>query len=283
MVKWAGGKTQILSRLRDFIPEDFGTYYEPFLGGGAFFFYLFRIGALKESILADFNSDLIMLYTIIRDHTDDLVRELKYGKYLNNRIAYVKIRDTFNRCKKRRGSKIRQAARMLYLNKVSYNGLYRVNAKGEFNVPFGRHKNPRILDEGNLMAVGKALRSVDLFCADFSDSLSTAREGDFIYLDPPYAPLNSTSVFTSYIEGGFDYEQQERLANCFSGLSEKGCYVLQSNSATDYIRNLYADFRMEEIHVARPISSKVSTRNSIQELLISNFEPQVIQKKPPDL
>jgi DNA adenine methylase len=279
ILKWAGGKTQVLQELSDNSPLEFKTYYEPFLGGGAFFFHLYRKGLVKNAVVADLNKELIALYRIVRDDVDDLISELASGKYTNDRRTFYNIRTEFNRVKLDDEGSVEQAARLLFLNRTCFNGLYRVNSRGEFNVPFGRYKNPKLLDETNLRAVNKAFKLAKILHSDFQETARDAAEGDFVYLDPPYAPLTATAEFTAYTKAGFSLGEQKRLARLFKELDSRGCYVLESNSATSAIHQLYAGYRIVEVYAARAISSDGSTRGKIPELLVSNYAPSAIQTK----
>ena len=270
LVKWAGGKTQLLHRLVEMIPPSFDSYYEPFLGGGALFFYLHRNGLVKNAILSDLNTDLIAMYSIVKHRVEELIDELASGCYRYEKNNYYDIRDEYNNSQEQ-NDPIVQAARFIYLNKTCYNGLYRVNRKGEFNVPFGKHANPVILDERNLRAASDAFSNVTLTSGDYETVLRPVKKADFIYLDPPYVPINSTSVFTSYTQEGFPYEEQKRLARVFTDLDKRGCFLLESNSNTKTIRELYSPFSKKVVSVSRFISSKKETRKGIPELLIFNY------------
>lgn len=277
IVKWAGGKTQILRELSDNSPFKFKTYYEPFLGGGAFFFHLYRQGLAKRAVLADLNRDLMTLYRIVRDDVNSLISELASGKYVNDRKTFYSVRKEFNGAKLDDEVCVEQAARLLFLNRTCYNGLYRVNSRGEYNVPFGRYKNPQILNEINLREASRALRAAKLVNSDFQETVRNAAKDDFIYFDPPYMPLLATPEFTAYTKAGFDFGEQERLAHAFRDLDSKGCFVLESNSATSAIRELYAGYRIAEVYARRAISSDGSTRGKIPNLLIGNYTPPAVQ------
>ncbi len=266
IVKWAGGKAQLLQELEDNLPASFGTYYEPFFGGGALFFHLSAKGVVRRAILSDLNRDLMNLYTVVRDNVGDLITELASGKYKNERDVYYKIRG------EEPTDPIKRAARFIYLNKTCYNGLYRVNAAGKFNVPFGRYRNPKILDAENLRAASQALQRARLLISDFEDAVRSAKAGDLVYFDPPYDPVSDTADFTSYTERGFGTEEQKRLARVFRELDERGCFVLESNSSTEFITRLYSDYHIVQVFAKRAISSDASTRGPIQELIIRNYE-----------
>ena len=260
-VKWAGGKRQIIKELVKRVPESFGVYYEPFLGGGALLFELMP----KKAVVGDVNEELINAYTVVRDRVEDLIKSLK--KHRNERDYYYRIRSW------RPKDPVERASRFIYLNRTCYNGLWRVNSKGEFNVPFGRYKNPKICDEENLRAVSSYLRTADvrIVLGDYRETLKTAKRGDFVYLDPPYAPVSGTSRFTEYVSGGFSEEDQVKLAEVFRDLDRRGCYVMLSNSDTPLIRDLYKGFLIESVSANRPINCVGSGRSNHRELIIRNY------------
>ncbi|MHA1653254.1 MAG: DNA adenine methylase, partial [Candidatus Thorarchaeota archaeon] len=210
--------------------------------------------------------ELIALYIAVRDRIEEIIRELSSGRYVYDEKVYYEIRDW------EPTEPVQRAARFIYLNRTCYNGLYRVNAEGKFNVPFGRYRNPRILDERNLRAASKAFQDVEFRIGDFEETVWDASAGDFIYFDPPYAPLSKTADFTAYTEAGFSFDEQKRLARVFRELDERGCYVLESNSATEEIRELYEGYRIVEVRAKRAISSDAKTRGPVTELLIRNYE-----------
>jgi DNA adenine methylase len=272
-VKWAGGKGQLLKRLEKYFPENFGTYYEPFLGGGAVFFHLVqrRKGHRFNAVLSDINDELITTYGVIKNQVDDLINQLRSHilKYrANPKNYYYTIRAS------EPSVDVERAARLIFLNKTCYNGLYRVNSKGKFNVPFGKYKNPKILDEENLRSVSSVLcwSNAKLLATDFQKATKDAKNGDFIYFDPPYQPISSTANFTSYTETGFSGDEQERLAKLFRALHKRGCKVLLSNSDTPEIHTLYEGFNIEVVSALRAISCKGNQRKGHTELIISSFE-----------
>ena len=269
VVKWAGGKRGLIDKYRRFFPKTFSKYYEPFFGGGAVFFYLTGIGKISKAKISDINAELINMYIVIRDNVEALIKELKSGKYINEKEVYYKIREWEPK------DPIQRAARLIYLNHTCYNGLYRVNKQGKFNVPYGRYpKNVKIFDEKNLRLVSKCLKNVEITVEDFEEAVQDAQEGDFVYFDPPYAPISATADFTSYTSEGFGLEEQKRLARVFRDLSEKGCYVMESNSSAPVILELYKDFRIEFIHAKRYINSDPKGRKGVQETLIMNFDSE---------
>jgi len=267
-LKWAGGKSQLLPQYDKFFPQTFNNYLEPFLGGGAVFFHLYSTGKItpdKKVILIDSNEELMNTYKVVQNQVELLITHLKSGKYVNEESTYYKIREWAPT------NPVERAARTIYLNKTCYNGLYRVNKKGKFNVPFGRYKNPLICDEKNLKAVNRALKGVKLIIGDFSNCLKYAGPGDFIYFDPPYQPISSTSNFTSYTKDSFNLEDQKRLADVFRELDKRKCKVMLSNSDTPFIRELYKQFRIEVVKAKRYINSNPAGRGEVRELVILNY------------
>ena len=266
-LKWAGGKSQLLKQFQALFPPRFNNYLEPFVGAGSVFFYLYNTERLKgkKTILIDSNEELINCFLVIKENVERLISILKGPKYVNKKEVYYRIRaeepqDRFER-----------AARTIYLNKTCFNGLYRVNSKGKFNVPFGRYKNPLICDSKNLRAVSIALKNVKILCDDFEKCLEYAGKGDFIYFDPPYQPLSKTSNFTSYTKNAFSEEDQKRLCEVFKRLDKMGCKIMLSNSDTHFIRNLYKKYRIEVVYAKRAINCKPSGRGAIKELVILNY------------
>ena len=271
-IKWAGSKTKIVKKLYKYVPKQFENYYEPFLGSGAFFFYLIqKRGNAFKAYLSDLNPELINTFLIVRDNVDELIILLKEHQkeyYKNPRKYYYYIRDELNPkdC-------VERAARMIFLNKTCYNGLYRVNQKGKFNVPFGKYEKPKICDEKTLRIASWALKvsKAEIRVLDYRRALEQPKEGDFIYLDPPYQPVNSTSNFTDYTQEGFSEEDQKCLAEIFYELTKKRCKVILSNSDTPLIRYLYSKYDIEKVQVARTINCKGEKRTGYTELIINNL------------
>lgn len=270
-VKWVGGKRQLLKQFRElglYPPETFNpitsTYYEPFVGGGAVFFDLLP----KNAKLSDLNSELVIAYNVIKSSVDELIESLQ--KHIYNKEYYLKVR-----AERVEGlSEIEVASRFIFLNRTGFNGLYRVNKSGQFNVPFGRYSNPVICDEDNLRRVSDALRDVIITHQDYKNVLKTARSGDFIYFDPPYYPISATSSFTSYTAEGFLEKEQAELRDTFVKLHEKGCFVMLSNSDTPLISKLYSGLdgiTINKITASRAINSKGTGRGKITEVLITNY------------
>jgi DNA adenine methylase len=258
-VKWAGGKRQLLPELLRCVPEHYGRYYEPFVGGGALFFEL----QPPAAFLTDVNERLIRTYRGVRDHADRVIALLE--SYPHDEKFYYDLRDVDIDTQ----PDAEVAAWFIYLNKVGFNGLYRVNRKNRFNVPFGRHKNPTISDAATLRACSAALARATLEVADFSSAVAEAVAGDLVYFDPPYVPLSVTSSFTSYTSGGFDYAAQVRLRDLALELKQRGVHVVLSNSSADLVRDLYAPgFTTREVSATRLVNSKVTHRGAITELVI---------------
>lgn len=266
-LKWAGGKRQLLSELRKYIPI-YDTYYEPFTGGGALLFDI----QPRNAVINDINYQLYNCYNVIKNSVDELIEDLK--KYNNNEEFYYLIRDLDRQEGYREYTSVQMASRIIYLNKTCYNGLFRVNSQGQFNVPFGKYKNPKIIDEPVLIAVNNYLTSnnVKILNEDFEQCVQTANKGDFIYFDPPYDPISDTSSFTGYSINGFGKAEQDRLKNVFVTLDKRGCKVLLSNSNTDFIKSLYKDYNIVTVSANRNINSVGTGRGKIDEVLVMNYD-----------
>jgi DNA adenine methylase len=271
-VKWAGGKRQLLPIIAGHVPRKFERYFEPFLGGGAVFFHLVSQDRHAKWFVSDLNSDLILSYVTIRDRVKELIfaLDLHSVNYFKNPSSYYyKIR------KSNPKGQIEKVSRLIFLNKTCFNGLYRVNSKGKFNVPLGKYVNPNIVNKENLVSVSGILQSKDISikCQDFEDALKNASNGDFVYLDPPYHPVSETANFTSYTDGDFDYDDQRRLCAKFKALDKKGAKVLLSNSKSSEIIDLFKEFSdgIIEINANRFINSVSQRRTGHTELLIKNY------------
>jgi DNA adenine methylase len=264
-LKWAGGKRQLIPQMAKYFPKNYNKYIEPFVGGGAVFFHLLP----KISIISDNNPDLINCYKVIKDDVENLIKSLR--KHIYEKNYYYKVRALD---RDRNGfaklSDVEKASRTIYLNKTGYNGLYRVNSKGFFNVPFGRHRNPKICDDVNLRNVSRALRNIEIYLGSFELCLDYAKEGDFVYLDPPYHPLSETALFTSYTKSNFDKTSQKKLFEVFKELDKKGCYIILNNSYSDFILDLYKDYGIVTLKAKRNINSNSQKRGLIDEVLILN-------------
>lgn len=263
-VKWAGGKSQLLDQYSAFFPQKYNRYFEPFLGGGAIFFHL----KPKRAMLSDLNQDLIHCYSTIKKEVQVLIKVLEKYQTQHDKEFFYKVREDYN-SQALRG--VERAAAFIYLNKSGFNGLYRVNSSGGFNVPFGEYKTMSVFDPDNLLAVNKLLKGTDLRVCSFEKIVDYAKPGDFIYLDPPYYPLNRTSNFTSYTKNDFLENEQKRLAATFKEFDEKGCLVMLSNSDTKFIKDLYKNFRIEKVKANRFINSNSEKRGAITELVILNY------------
>lgn len=270
LVKWAGGKRQILEELKNHVPKISGTYYEPFIGGGALFFALKTEARIGKSIVSDLNGDLLNLYKVTQKEPLSLWESLEDMKYGNTPDDYYSARREFNR-EKDSMMPHERAALFLYLNKHCYNGLFRVNSMGEFNVPFGKYVNPSIPKKENIMKVSKALEDTRIVQGDFDEILSEASLEDFAYLDPPYFPISTTSSFTDYQAAGFGIIEQKRLAKTFQELDKKGVNLMLSNSATSEILQLYEQFNVKIIEARRMINSNSNGRGTVKEVVITNY------------
>ncbi len=264
-LKWVGGKRQLILQMNDYFPKEFNKYIEPFVGGGAIFFYLLP----ETAILIDVNKELINSFNIIKNNVSELIKSLKNHK--NEKDYYYEVRSKDRNPKEyNKLSDVTKASRTIYLNRCCFNGLYRVNSKGQFNVPFGKYKSPKFCDEKNLNAVHKALKNVKLINNSFEICLDFAEKDDFIYFDPPYVPISRSANFTSYTKGNFSKEDQIRLFNVYKNLDERGCKVMLSNSYSDFILGLYKDYQINILYAKRAINSDGSKRGKIKELLITN-------------
>jgi len=271
-LKWAGGKGQLLSQLGPFFPTPgtYNRYFEPFLGGGAVFFYL----QPRKAMLSDLNAELINAYEVIRDRLDDLLKSLR--KHQDDTDYYYAVRaydpETLDA--------VRRASRFIFLNKRCYNGLYRVNSKGLFNVPIGRYKSPpRIFDEQNLRNVSLLLRRAEVRLASYELALERATKGDFVYLDPPYQPLSATANFTRYTKVSFEEQDQIRLADLLHELDRRGARFLLNNHDTPLQRRLYSRFRVDVATASRMINSRADRRGGVSELIITNYDPPGVRAR----
>ena len=271
-VKWAGGKRQLIPILNENLPKIFGTYYEPFLGGGALLFHILTKQNKQKCSLSDLNPDLVLSYAVIRNRVDELIHSLKNHekKYRKNSESYYySIRES------NPSDEIEKTSRLLFLNRTCFNGLYRVNRKGKFNVPLGKYTNPNIVNEENLRAVSSILDSnrVLVQCRDFEAVLGDAKKGDFIYFDPPYQPISQTANFTSYTNKDFTYDDLSRLAKLCTDLDAKGCKVLLSNSDSAEVVDMFVKkpWKINKIRATRSINSDSKKRTGHFELLIKNY------------
>jgi DNA adenine methylase len=257
-LKWVGGKRHLLPQMLPHLPKSFGRYHEPFAGGSALFFHL----QPKRASIADTNQRLVRTYEGLRDDSDRVIELL--SSYPHDKDFFLEMRA----CDIDSKSDAEVAAWFIYLNKTGYNGLYRVNSKNRFNVPFGDYKRPKICDEPKLRACAKRLKSVTISWCDFEKSARRSRRGDLVYFDPPYVPLSATSSFTSYTQHGFGHEQQTRLRDLATALKARGVHVLLSNSSAEAVRELYSDFELTPIKARRAINSRAEGRGEVTEFLI---------------
>jgi DNA adenine methylase len=269
VLKWVGGKRQLLKEIGKYIPSKYSTYYEPFLGGGAVLFAL----QPNKAVVNDINEELINVYTVIRDNLEELIEDLK--KHKNEAGYYYEIRE-WDRVKKKyhQLSDIQKASRIIYLNKTCYNGLFRVNQQGEFNSPFGRYKNPNIVNEITLRAVSNYFNKAKITfkCGDFEETVKGIRKGSFVYFDPPYDPVSESANFTGYDKGGFTRDEQVRLKRLCDKLNSRNIKFLLSNSATGFILELYKDYNITIVKANRAINSKGDKRGEVNEVLVRNYE-----------
>lgn len=269
-LKWVGGKTQLIKQFSRFFPGKIKRYYEPFIGGGAVFFYLkHRFPEMKAS-LRDNNAELINTYEAVRDHAEGLMKQLDrhLAVYLREGESYYyTIRGQHSLPAQ---EVVERAARMIFLNKTCFNGLWRVNAKGEFNVPVGSHAKPSLYNRDNILATSAALQGVDLAVQDFKDTLVEARSGDFMYIDPPYVPVSATASFTGYTKENFGLADQQDLARLATEASGRGVKLMLSNSDTPLVRTLYAAFTVHTVQARRAVNSDAEKRGAINEVLVMN-------------
>lgn len=267
-LKWVGGKRQLIGEIDPLLPNRISTYYEPFVGGGAVFLHR----QPSKAVINDYNSELINVYETVRDNIDELILDLATHK--NEPDYFYEIRALDREEGFDELSKVKRASRVIYLNKTCFNGLYRVNRAGEFNTPYGRYKNPNIINEPVLRAVSEYLNNNDIKfkTGDFEEAVKGIRKGAFVYFDPPYDPVSKSSNFTGYVKGGFDDDEQIRLSQLCHKLNSKGIKFLLSNSATPFIKDLYKDFNIIEVGATRSINSVGNKRGEVMEVLVRNYE-----------
>lgn len=266
LLKAAGGKTALLPEILPRLPAKIKTYHEPFFGGGAVFFALAEEKRFVQAVLGDANKELMNVYEMIQQHPTHVTRFLERG-FAQDEKSYYKIRSQDPEKLSQRD----RAARTIYLNKVGFNGLFRVNRKGVFNVPWGRQEGRALFEETNILACSTALKGAHLVSFDFEDTVRSAKRGDAVYFDCPYVPASETSNFTAYTKGGFGLADQERLRDVAARLVQRGVHVLLSNSDTPFVRKLYRgrEFKIEKVQAPRRINSKGGKRGNVGELLIS--------------
>jgi len=271
-VKWAGGKRQLIPVLNQHLPENYGSFFEPFLGGGAMLFHVITNRPKQKCIVSDLNSDLVLAYVTTRDKVDELISSLKsHSKnyFKNSKSYYYDIRESEPK------RQVEKTSRLIFLNRTCFNGLYRVNKKGKFNVPLGRYTNPNIVNEENLRAVSDTLKSrkIHISCRDFSAILDDVKKDDFVYFDPPYQPVSSTANFTSYTNRDFTYDDLKRLGELCKKLDSKGCKFMLSNSNSEEVLKIFSNssWKVFEIEANRSINSNSKKRTGHSELLIKNY------------
>ncbi len=265
-IKWAGGKGQLMSELSLRLPAQFNRYYEPFVGGGALFFAL----EPKKATIADSNAELVSVYEVVRDDVDALIDDLR--RHVNDKDYYYEQR-ALDRDQEayQRLSRVQRASRFIYLNKTCFNGIYRVNSRGENNVPFGAYKNPNICDPINLVACSKALSGVSVVAGDFTRISSKVKKGDLVYLDPPYVPVSATASFTSYTADGFSNFDHQRLKQFCDEIHAKGAYFVLSNSHTEAVMDLYGSYQVDTVYASRSINADAAGRGKVKEVIVRNF------------
>lgn len=265
IVKWVGGKRQLMFELLKNMPKSYNRYFEPFIGGGALFFEL----QPNNAYISDMNEELINLYTVVRENVYELIVDL--SKHEVSKEYFLEIRN-FDRTEEYKNlSNVQRASRFIYLNRTCFNGLYRVNSQGQFNVPFGNYKNPRIVDENNLLNCSELLKNTKIKCADFSEILTKVKKGDFVYFDPPYVPLNETSSFTSYTKDGFDMDMQFKLREVCDELDSMGVKFMLSNSDTKFVNELYSNYEIKKVFASRSVNANAEGRGKITEVLVRNY------------
>jgi len=270
-IKYCGGKTRLLPYIIENLPtKQFNNYFEPFVGGGSVLFELLskdlKYNCNREYTVSDINENLINCYEVIKSNIDELIIELEKDIYTNNSESYYKCRDRFNNIKFNETNLIEKAALFIYLNKCGYNGMYRENSKGKYNIPFGKMKNPKICDTRVLRKDTEGLRNVNIACCEYSSILELVEKDDFVYLDPPYH-----ETFTDYTNNKFNEEEQRELKLFVDELTRKGVFIMLSNSATDFIKDLYKDYKQINLTIKYSLGGKGADRGDKQELLIINY------------
>ncbi len=270
LLKWAGGKRQLLHELISRMPDGFNTYWEPFLGGAALFFNISESDDGHGYVLSDINPTLCLFYQTVRDRTDDLLGYVSSLKYGNSSPDYYEARMRFNILDGKK-EPVEKSGLLLYLNRHCFNGLYRVNSKGEFNVPFGSYISPKIPSHEHILAASESLKKAKILNGDFLEVISGAGKGDFVYFDPPYEPISKSSSFTAYSKEGFGRGQQERLSKVMKELDRKGALFMLSNSGNSLLEELYSGFRIIKVEARRSINSNGLGRGSVREIIVTNY------------
>ena len=271
ILKWVGGKRQLLKDINEFIPKQIKTYVEPFVGGGAVFFDL----QPNNAIINDYNEELINVYRVVKEDPEKLLIILEEHHKLNSEDYFYKIRAMDRNDNYKDMSNIEKAARIIYLNKTCYNGLFRVNQAGQFNTPYGKYKNPNIINRPTILAMSKyfnEMKSLKIVSGDYADTLKDLNKGSFVYFDPPYLPISSSSSFTGYTDQGFGYDEQVRLRIECDKLNKNGIKFMLSNSDHPLIRDLYKEYSIITVKANRLINSNANKRGEINEVLVINYE-----------
>jgi DNA adenine methylase len=271
LLKWAGGKRQLNDALYNNIPASFEDYFEPFLGGASFLVNLYNHGIINKAVVSDLNPELINFYSVIKYDPDEFIIRMGEMKLTNDRDTYYLNRARFNEITGDAKFSLERSILFLYLNKHSYNGLWRVNSSSKFNVPYGKYKTVNMLDRDNLYNFSLMLKNIQIENLDFEICVDSTKRNDFVYFDPPYQPLNKTSSFTGYTYQGFNFNEQVRLYNVFMKLTGKGVKVMLSNSYSDEIRKLYSKFNIITVDAKRYINSVGTGRTGAKELIITNY------------
>lgn len=271
LVKWAGGKRQLLRELELRLPEEWNTYYEPFVGGGALTVHLYNHKRLGPAVIADLNKELVNLYTIVKEDPEGLIHAISDEKFVNDEDSFNALKAEFNSLIESPGNSAERAALLLYLNKHGFNGLWRVNRKGKFNVPFGRYARQTIPTAESIRKFSTLLRKVKILNEDFETVAKKAKKGDFVYFDPPYHPVSRTASFTDYNSTGFRIGDQQRLAGVCKNLTKKKVNFMLSNSNVPEIEELYTDFHTEEVLAKRFINCKGEKRYGASEIIVTNY------------
>lgn len=285
-LKWAGGKGQLLDKFGSLYPADFKNYIEPFVGGGAVLFDVLQRFDIERAVIIDLNKELINCYRCIKENVDEIMKQLEQVKsrFLSLSLDYrakfyLEIRKRYNEIKLNGNYDFEKAVDFIFLNKTCFNGLYRVNSKGEFNVPFGKHKNPCIYDRDNLILISKLLQKVEILYGDYKQCLEYIGDDSFLYFDPPYRPLTTSASFVGYSQNGFNDDDQRQLANLIKGLDKQGCKVMLSNSdpknadpTDNFFDDLYNGFDIVRIKARRMINCQADKRGDITEIVVRNYE-----------
>ena len=270
-VKWAGGKRQLLHEIGKRLPDTIDTYFEPFVGGGALLVNLQNEKRISKAVISDLNSELINLYNVVKKNPDKLIDALSCEEFENSKDAFRHLKTEFNTLTGLPGNKVRRAALLMYLNKHGYNGLWRVNSKGKFNVPFGRYTKMSMPTEHSILKFSTMLKNVKILNQDFERAVRPAKKGDFVYFDPPYQPISKTANFTDYNSNGFTFDDQKRLADVFRKLDAKDVRLMLSNSKVPKIEELFDGFTIDTVEAKRFINCNGERRNGTKEIIVTNY------------